>query len=176
MQAHSGFCRLLATATLMLTLGAPLAAQGTSSSLLGWSGWARCDVTVRGPGGYSDQQTHTWVMPAGTPTVQGAFRVYPATWSVVGGGGFSRTQGAQTLDAQWATTAQTVSGPIAVYVRASDRSMLIESRHRQLRAPRAIQGYQQLTVAGTAQRPATIASEAFEWAFPAIQISSTAGP
>ncbi len=177
MQVRSGFRALLATSMLTLaTLGAPLLdAQGTSSPLVGWSGWARCDVTVQGPGGYSDQQTHTWVMSVGTPVVQGAFRIYQATWSVAGGGGFSRTQGTQTLDAQWATAAQSMSGPIAVYVRASDGRMLIESRHAQLRAARAIQGYQQLTVDGKAKPPATIASEAFEWAFPAIQISRTAG-
>ena len=178
MQTRSGFRTELATAMLMLaTLDAPpLDAQSATSSLLGWSGWAQCDVTVRGPGGYSDQQTHTWVMSGGTPAVQGAFRIYPATWSVVGGGGFSRPQGTQTLDAQWARTVQSMSGPIAVYVRASDGRMLMESRHAQLRAQRAIQGYQQLTVDGKPKPPATIASEAFEWAFPPIQISRTAGP
>ena len=178
MQMRSGFRAVLATSMLTLaTRGAPpLVAQGTSSPLLGWSGWAQCDVTVRGPGGYSDQQTHTWIMSGGAPAVQGAFRIYPATWSAAGGGGFSRAQGTQTLDAQWATTVQSMSGPIAVYVRASDGRMLIESRHTQLRAPRAIQGYQQLTVDGKAKPPATIASEAFEWAFPPIQISRTSGP
>ena len=166
----------LLASTLATALASPLAAQATTSPLLGWSGWARCDVTVRGPGGYSDQQTHTWIMSGGAPAVQGAFRIYPATWSAAGGGGFSRTQATQTLDAQWATTVQSMSGPIAVYVRASDGSMLIESRHAQLRAPRAIQGYQQLTIAGKPQRPATIASEAFEWAFPSIQIARVPGP
>ena len=43
----------------------------------GWTGWARCQLTVQGPG-YSDQQTHTWVLAGSPPAVEGAFRVYAA--------------------------------------------------------------------------------------------------
>jgi len=97
--------RLALAVTVSLTLVSMCAAQQSSASNGPWSGWARCQINVSGQG-YSDQQTHTWMITGGTPTVTGAFRVYPATWSVVGGGSLQHTQGSQTLVAQWATTAQ----------------------------------------------------------------------
>jgi hypothetical protein len=146
------------------------AAQQSAGSQGAWAGWARCEIRVSGQG-YSDQQTHTWMIGGGTPTVSGAFRVYPATWSVVGGGSLQRTQGNQTLQAQLATSAQVLSAPIAVFVRASDGRMFVQARHAQVRAARSVNGYQQQTIDGKAQKPATIASEAFEWAFPVVEVS-----
>jgi len=32
-----------------------------------WSGSARCEIAVQGPG-YSEQQTHTWTLLGGAPT------------------------------------------------------------------------------------------------------------
>jgi hypothetical protein len=32
--------------------------------------------------GYTDQRTHTWAITRSAPTIEGAFRVYPGTWSV----------------------------------------------------------------------------------------------
>ena len=161
---------LLATVAPMVApmVARPALAQSVQSSPLGWAGWMRCDVNVQGPG-YTDQMTHTWVM-GGAPTVDGAFRVYPGTWSVAGGGGLHRTRGTTSLNAQWAANVQPLSAPFAVYVRASDGKMFIQSRHTQLRARGAIQGYQQQTVAGKTQRPAPISLEAFEWLFPALEV------
>jgi hypothetical protein len=147
----------------------PAFAHGQAApSLTGWSGWARCEVSVRGPG-YTDQQTHTWIMSGGAPAVEGAFRVYPATWSVVGGGSLQRSQGAQTLRAQWAANAS-MSGPLALFVRASDGRVFLQSRHAQLRARDAIQGYQQVTFEGKPAAPGKISVEAFEWTFPSIEV------
>jgi hypothetical protein len=140
-----------------------------------WAGWARCQITVQGPG-YTDQQTHTWTIAGGAPTAQGAFQIYSGTWAVVGGGSLSRTQGTQTLMAQWAINGPNISAPIAVFVRASDHRMFIQSRHAQLRSASAIQGYQQLTIAGKPQTPGKIAAEAFEWAFPVIAVSAPVPP
>jgi hypothetical protein len=125
---------------------------------------------VAGPG-YTDQQTHTWTITGSTPTVQGAFGVYPGTWSVVGGGSLQRTQGNQTLMAQWATNTPNMSAPIAVFVRASDKRMFIQARHAQLRGAGGIQGHQQVTIDGKPQPPGTIAAETFEWAFPDVTVS-----
>ncbi len=146
------------------------AARGTAPAQPSWSGWARCQISVSGQG-YTDQQTHTWMLNGGTPTVTGAFRVYPATWSVVGGGSLQRTQGNQTLTAQWATTAENLSAPLAVFVRASDGRMFIQARHAQVRSPRSVNGYQQLTIDGKPQFPGNIAAEAFEWSFPVVEVS-----
>jgi hypothetical protein len=134
-----------------------------------WSGWARCQVSVQGPG-YTDQQTHTWTLAGGTPTVEGAFRVYPGTWSVVGSGSLQRSQGRQSLMAQWATNVASMSAPLAVFARASDGRMFISARHAQLRSARAVAGYQQLTIDGKPQQPGEIAAEAFEWTFPTIEV------
>jgi hypothetical protein len=166
--------RLAHSLTVSIALVSIAAAQQSAASQASWAGWARCEIKVSGQG-YSDQQTHTWMLSGGTPTVSGAFRVYPATWSVVGGGSLQRTQGNQTQVAQWATTAQNLSAPIAVFVRASDRRMFIQARHTQVRAPRSVNGYQKLTIDGKAQRPATIASEAFEWSFPMVEVSRPPG-
>jgi hypothetical protein len=137
-----------------------------------WAGWARCQVDVQGPG-YTEHQTHTWTIAGGTPTVEGAFRVYPGTWSVVGGGTLQRTQGTQTLMAQWAVNVPATSAPIAVFVRASDGRMLIQARHTQLRSSGAVAGYQQQTIDGKLQPPSQISAEAFEWSFPVIDGAST---
>ena len=154
---------LLPWVFLIARAGAIAAQQGPFS--VPWTGWARCIVSVQGPG-YTDQQTHTWNLTGGTPTIEGAFRIYAGTWSVVGGGSLQRTQGTQTLVARWATNVQGMRSPIAVFVRASDGRMLISARHAQLRASGAISGYQQITIDGKPQTPGQISSEAFEWPFP----------
>jgi len=162
--------RLALALTISIATVDPAVAQPATAPQATWAGWARCQIDVTGPG-YSDQQTHTWMITSGTPTVQGAFSVYPGTWSAVGGGSLQRTQGKQTLVAQWATNTPTMSAPIAVFVRASDQRMFIQSRHAQLRGVAGVQGYQQLTIDGKPQTPGKIASEVFEWAFPQVAVT-----
>jgi hypothetical protein len=168
-----GYVMHTSRARLLLCFASVLLADQASaqvqSSLLGWTGWARCEVTVRGTG-YSDQQTHTWTLGSGTPTVEGAFRVYPATWTVVGSGSLQRSQGSQSLSVRWATNGTSASAPLAVFVRASDGRMFIQARHAQLRAAGAIQGYQQQTIDGKALTPGGVSAEAFEWSFPQIEV------
>lgn len=159
---------VLALALATVAFGAH-AQQAPSPS---WAGWARCQISVQGPG-YTDQQIHTWILTGGPPTVEGAFRIYPGTWSVAGGGSLQRTQGTQTLMAQWATNVQGMSSPIAVFVRASDGRMLLSARHAQLRAQGAVAGYQQVTIDGNRLMPGAISSEAFEWQFPVANGPST---
>jgi hypothetical protein len=144
-----------------------------ASPTLGWAGWARCDIAVQGPG-YRDQQTHTWTMTGGTPSAEGAFRVYAATWTVAGGGSLQRTTGTQTLTAQWATNVPATNAPLAVFARASDGRMFVQARHAQLQAG-AIEGYQQLTIDGKPQTPSKLSSRAFEWAFPLIDVDTQKG-
>ena len=160
--------RLLLSLSFSIAAGGLLLAQQAPQAA--WAGWARCQINVTGPG-YADQQTHTWTMTGSPPKVEGAFRVYPGTWSVVGGGSLQRTQGTQTLMAQWATNVPALSAPIAVFVRASDNRMFIQARHAQLRGAASIQGYQQLIIGGKPQTPGKIAAEAFEWSFPVVAVS-----
>jgi len=169
--SKSNFTLVIAVIASFVLIGlSPLAAGQQSPPQAPWSGWARCEIRVSGQG-YSDQQTHTWTISSTASTVSGAFRVYPATWSVAGSGSLQHTQGTQTLMAQWATSAQNLSAPLAVFVRASDGKMFIQARHSQARALRSVNGYQQLTIDGKPQKPATIAAEAFEWAFPVVEVS-----
>jgi hypothetical protein len=165
-----GLVAALTASLILLAVAPPRAlAQATPSPTVGWAGWARCDVTVRGAA-YAHQETHSWTM-GGTPTSQGAFRVYPGKWSVAGSGSLQRTQGTQSLDAQWVTNVAATSAPLAVFVRASDGAMFIQARHAQLRARDAVQGYQQQTINGKKQTPATIGLEAFEWPFPVVSVT-----
>src|SRR5437762_13914943 len=74
----------VAAAWLILLLAAPtpLFSQATAVNRP-WSGQAQCHITVQGPG-YSHQETHTWQLGGGSPTVLGAMHIFPATWSVSG--------------------------------------------------------------------------------------------
>jgi hypothetical protein len=144
--ANPKLTQIAMVASVLISLVTLTAAQ-QSTPQAPWSGWARCEINVSGQG-YRDQQTHTWTISSSTSAVSGAFRIYPATWSVAGSGSLQHTQGNQTLMAQWATSAQNLSAPLAVFVRASDRKMFIQARHSQARAPRSVNGYQQLTGRG----------------------------
>jgi hypothetical protein len=148
---------------------APLAVAQSGPN---WNGWARCQIVVSGPG-YSDQQSHSWTLTGAPATTQGAMRIYPATWTDVGSGSLQRTQGSQSLDAKWTTSAQGLSAPIAVVVRASDGRLLIKSSHAQLHPRGAVTGTQQVTIDGKMQPPGTISLEAFEWSFPVIEDVAT---
>jgi len=114
-----------------------------------------------------------WTLAGGSPTIRGAMRIYSGTWTVTGGGSLTRTQGAQTLTAQWTTNASLSNAPIAIFVRASDGRLIIKSWHSQLRVPRGVTGVQQVTINSVAQTPGAISVEAFEWQFPAVDDVST---
>ena len=138
-----------------------------------WSGSARCRITTQG-NGYSDVQTHSWSITGGVPTAQGAIRLFAGTWTVTGGGALERTQGNQTLKAQWKTNAQSSGAPISIFVRASDGRLLIKPGHAQLRAKDGIAGTQQLFVNGQLKSSGVISVEAFEWQLPVAEGNSTA--
>ena len=161
-------CGRLLPFVFILGVSSPAFPQAQPISPLGWGGWARCLITVSGPG-YTDSQTQTWII-TGQPTKQGAFYVYPGSWTAVGGGSLQRSDATQSLTAQWATNAPAMSAPFAVFVRASDGQMLIQMQHAQVRGVGAIQGFQQLTINGKPQKPVTIGLEAFERPLPAITI------
>lgn len=148
-----------------------LAATGfgqSTSALDGiWSGSAQCRIDVHGPG-YEHHETHIWTLN-GTPSRQGAMRIYPGTWNVNGQGSVQKTQGAQTLKAQWVTNASRSDAPIAVFLRASDHKLVIKSWHAQLRVAGGVTGSQQQSINGVAQRPGVLSLEAFEWAFPGVE-------
>ena len=132
-----------------------------------WTGSARCQLDIRGPG-YTDQQIHTWTLMGGTPTIQGAFRVYEGSWSVTGGGSWQRTYGTQITNSRWTTNVPGVRAPIAVLARASDGAVVIQAYHGQLAGRGAITGAQQVVVDGRSLPPTQIVADAFEWTFPSV--------
>jgi hypothetical protein len=155
--------RLMTGAVIWLACIAPASANAALS--LG-AGTIDCSVDVSSAG-YSDQQLHHWEVSAGTRLTPNMLQVLAGTWTVRGQGGFTRSQGSQTLTASWLTQAA-APAPMAVLWRA-DGTLLLKSWHAQLRVRNGIQGQQQLTIAGQAQRPVAIGLEAFEWPLPVMQ-------
>jgi hypothetical protein len=156
---------MLATG-FILSAFAVSSAQSSSVLNSSWSGQAQCTVNVQGPG-YSEHEVHTWNLSGGAPTLQGAMHVFQGTWSVTGQGSLQRSQGSQTYLAQWNINASRPNATIAIFVRASDRRIIIKSWHAQLRSPGGVTGTQQITIKGVPQTPGKINLEAFEWQFPA---------
>lgn len=134
-----------------------------------WSGGAQCEIQVQGPG-YTHHETHTWTLTGAPPSKQGAISVYPGTWSVMGQGSLQRTQGQQTLSAQWTTNASQSSATVGIFTRASDGKLIIKSFHAQLRTKGGVAGTQRVEIHGVVQSPQGVISlEAFEWPFPSVE-------
>ena len=159
-----------ATTGVILTVFVCLAGLARVSASAGatWSGSAKCEVAITGAG-YTDQQTQVWTMTGAAPTKSGAFNVYPGTWTVTGRGSLVRTQGSQTLRADWQRNVSAMSAPLSVVTRASDGAVLIVTGHAQLRAKDGIAGNQETSVDGRPTTRKAFAVEAFEWAFPSMQ-------
>lgn len=157
---------------LLLLIVASIPSLSQTSLNHPWSGQAQCKISVQGPG-YSHQETHTWTMSGGASTLQGAIHLFPASWSVTGEGSLHKSQGTQTLDAQWTTTASLPNAPIALFIRASDGKLVMKSGHAQLRSKGGVSGMQKVTINGVAQTPGPISVEAFEWAFPGAEVANT---
>ena len=160
---------------LLVAMAAALTWQGASAQTAtpaDWSGWARCQVDVVGPG-YTDRRTHTWTLTGGAARTEGAFRVFPASWSVVGSGSIDRTQGSNTLTARWAVNGSSTNAPISFWTRASDSRLLASSRHGQVVANGGVAGYAVYTNDGKPNPPQQIATQAQEWAFPTVDDEAT---
>lgn len=128
-----------------------------------WSGSAQCTLTMQSDG-YAHQETQTWTIAQGAQPLPGAMPAYPASWTVTGGGGSQRMQAAQVLAARWTSAVPAINAPIAIFVRASDRRLIIKAWHSQLTAPGAVSTVRQI---GGAQ--SSLALAATEWPFPAIE-------
>lgn len=126
------------------THGAP------ASAAQPWTGQVECKVETGGR-----TETQTWTLTGDPPTQQGAFTMYPATWSATGRGDGLR--GAWTLD----TPAQPTV--ITVFVRASDQRLIF----RQGAAPASVSGALKTTKAG-------IPLSANEWNFGTVEAEPSA--
>ena len=137
-----------------------------------WSGQATCAVNVQSPG-YSYQETQTWTITPGAPTLQGQMQVYPASWSASGNGATQRPQGAQALQATWNSTVPGISAPIAVFFRGYDKRLIIKAWHSQLRQQASIRGTRLVSAAGAAPTQSALVSDAYEWQFPTVESDPT---
>ena len=113
--------RLLPVAILSSVVAEPGSTQTRTAADGPWAGWAQCQRTAQGQG-YANQQTHTWVLTGTTPTAEGAFRLYPATWTVTGQGSRQRVMGdGRTVVEQWTTAGPPRPAPISVWIRGPMR-------------------------------------------------------
>ena len=135
-----------------------------------WAGWAQCNLTVLGQN-YVNQQTHTWALTGATPKLEGEFRLFPATWTVVGQGSHRRDfGGGRTALEQWTTSGPPVTAPLSVWIRKLDYTVRFTIRHSPLRSPGAATGTSTShSITGTPPDQTTpISYEVYEWTFPAI--------
>jgi hypothetical protein len=127
-----------------------------------WTGQVQCQLNMQS-NDYVHQETQNWVIN-GPPTQQGAMQVYPAMWSSSGQGTMQRAQGTQMLAGQWVTSVQGMNAPLNIFVRASDRRLLISQYHAQVVAPSGVIGVKQ---SGGARSNLSFA--AYEWRLPPIE-------
>lgn len=166
---------IAAVVAVLADAGVPPAAraQTPASAADGpWSGQVQCVLSVRAPD-YQDDQTHTWRITGGPPLMSGAFRRWPAVWSVQGSG--SRGLAADTVPRRaarlgapsetWKTTVPETSAPIAFWEPAAGR-IRIGSQHGLLNANGAI--------SGSSSAGGVITSALQEWEFPVVEDAATA--
>jgi hypothetical protein len=142
---------LVTAGAYALCLG-PGIAQGAPAAQP-WSGQVECKV--HSGGAAARTETQTWTLTGGAPTQQGAFTMYPATWSATGKGDGLR--GAWTLDAPAQPTV------ITVFVRASDQRLIF----KQGAAPASVNGALKTAKAG-------IPLSANEWNFGSLEAEASA--
>ena len=131
-----------------------------AAAVAAWSGWARCDIDIQGPG-YTNKETHTWFVVNASPTVAGS-----GSWNAVGRGVLDQGNPAQTSQhAEWSINASDANG--ARYgVIVGGGTVEIRPLHAQLRQSNAINGYVQQTISNSPRTPTPIAATQYEWAFP----------
>jgi hypothetical protein len=134
--------RLIAAALSIAANTAIHAQQPTPSNADGpWSGRAQCVLSVRGPN-YQDEQTHTWTITGDSPGYSGAFRVWPATWTVTGSGSRTTTSGGVVVSGEnWTTTVSNPNAALSIWeLPGGSGRIRIGSQHTPLVAINAIKG------------------------------------
>jgi hypothetical protein len=67
-----------------------------------WAGWARCQLSIQGPG-YAHSETHLWTI-TGAGIQRANMEIYPTRWTVSGVGSLARDNGPTRVSAQWSGT------------------------------------------------------------------------
>ena len=131
-------------ATLMCFVAVSQGSMQTRNASDGpWSGWVRCELSAQldeQGRSYLNQQTHTWMLTAPTPTSGTDIKEYPATWTVVGGGTGQRQEGVgRTVADKWNTSGQPMPTTISFRVDLTG-ALFIALRGAQLASLGAMTG------------------------------------
>jgi len=148
-------------ALLLLAALTPAGAQAA-----GWSGWARCELNIVGPG-YENRETHTWEIrdvTGNTPAMWGT-----SQWSVSGRGGLDAgNPQSSATHARWSVNANALPGGRFGLI-TNGGVISIRPFHSQLGQSGGIAGYSQQIVNNSPRTPMTISATAYEWTFPSIE-------
>ncbi len=157
-------------ACLPLVLSSAALAQSPEVS---WSGQVVCTLSVQ-TDGYAHQETQTWKL-TGEPsklTGPGGLAIYPTTWSVSGQGTAQRTPApSRVLASTWKTSVAPMSAPMVIFVRSSDKRLVVKTYHAPLYSPNGIVGTRQISTTGAAPAQTNLPSSTGEWILPVIEDS-----
>jgi hypothetical protein len=151
---------------LLSTFSAP-AVLAQAPVAQGWAGWARCKLTIQGPG-YNHGETHLWTI-TGAGTSNANMEIYPTSWTVTGSGDLDRVSGPTRKQAQWRINGMLPDVTIA-FTRHADRIAIQRwTNHGPARS--ALIGTETTTINGvpTSRR---LELDVQQWAFPATSTRS----
>ena len=161
---------VLGMACLLLVLSDPAMAQSPD---VPWSGQVVCTLSIQSDS-YAHQETQTWKLTgeAAKSTGPGGLAIYPTTWSVSGQGSTQRTLApSRVLASSWKTIVPPMNAPMVIFVRASDKRLVIKTYHAPLYSPNGVIGTRQITSAGVAPAQSNVPSSTGEWILPVIEDS-----
>jgi hypothetical protein len=153
--------RFMRVSNLGLLGGVVILCVAPWASAQNWTGSVRCELSSTATG-YSHRETQTWTLNGAAPTRQGAFNVYPATWSVTGQGTHDRTREPNRRAAQWTANVQGVSAPVSLHVTPSGQ-LIAQLWHSQLSSPGGYTGTDQYFNSGVPQPQARLVATVYEW-------------
>lgn len=142
-----------------------------------WTGQAQCVLTATGPT-YQDEQVHTWRLTGEPPALSGAFRQWPAMWSVRGKGsrqipvlsGRAAALGAAGPSESWTIDVPETKAPISIWQLADKATRLrIGSQHGVIVAYKALNIRTRTATGAETQSTATLE----EWVFPVAEDEAT---
>jgi hypothetical protein len=158
-------------ATIAAAAAQPARAQTATAVGTDWVGSVRCDIKATAQG-YLHEETQTWTLTGGAPTVQGSMLVYPATWTVAGQGTHDRGNAASRRVAEWTAAVPgpnaPVNAPIAFMAVPVTGQINVQLWHSQLTRQGGYTGTDQYINGGVPQPPGRLAATLYEWQFPKI--------
>jgi hypothetical protein len=145
-----------------------LAGSSLAPAADNWTGTIRSEINITAPG-YSHQETQTWTLSPGAPTLQGSRKVYAATWSVTGQGWFDRTNASNSRRiASWTASVSGQSAPISFLVTPSGE-LQVQAWHAQLTGHKGYTGTDHVIQNGVPFSTQRLEMTVYEWAFQKLQ-------